>query len=34
MPQNVQAVIDGGDATAAELCTGEVKAACEKYGVK
>jgi D-xylose transport system substrate-binding protein len=33
-PENVQAVIDGGDATAAELCTGEVKAACEKYGVK
>jgi D-xylose transport system substrate-binding protein len=31
---NVQAVIDGGDATAAKLCTGDVKAACEKYGIK
>ena len=32
-PEEVQAVVDAGDADAAELCAGEVAAACEKYGV-
>jgi D-xylose transport system substrate-binding protein len=30
----VQTVVDAGDAKAAEICTGDVAAACEQYGVK
>lgn len=33
-PDQVQKVIDDGNASASELCTGDVAAACEKYGVK
>ncbi|MGX5680928.1 sugar ABC transporter substrate-binding protein [Schumannella luteola] len=33
-PSDVQKVIDDGNATAAEICTDAVKAACEQYGVK
>ena len=33
-PDKVQSVVDAGDATAAEICTADVKAACEQYGVK
>ncbi|MGN6272205.1 MAG: sugar ABC transporter substrate-binding protein [Protaetiibacter sp.] len=33
-PEEVQKVIDDGNASASELCTGDVAAACEKYGVK
>jgi D-xylose transport system substrate-binding protein len=32
-PENVQIVIDDGNATAEEICTGEVAAACEEYGI-
>jgi len=32
--ENVQDVIDGGDATAADVCTGDVAAKCEEFGVK
>jgi D-xylose transport system substrate-binding protein len=32
-PNEVQSVVDAGDADAAELCAGEVAAACETYGV-
>jgi D-xylose transport system substrate-binding protein len=31
---NVQDVIDGGDATAADVCAGDVAAKCEEFGVK
>jgi len=30
----VQQVVDAGDAKASEICTGDVAAACEQYGVK
>jgi D-xylose transport system substrate-binding protein len=30
----VQTVVDAGDASAADICTDAVKAACDKYGVK
>jgi len=33
-PDKVQSVVDAGDASAADICTDAVKAACEKYGVK
>ena len=33
-PEQVQQVIDDGNASASELCTGDVAAACETYGVK
>ncbi|MDO7880977.1 sugar ABC transporter substrate-binding protein [Salinibacterium soli] len=33
-PSDVQKVVDDGNATAAEICTDAVKAACEQYGVK
>jgi D-xylose transport system substrate-binding protein len=33
-PDKVQSVIDDGNATAADICTDAVKAACEQYGVK
>jgi len=33
-PDEVQTVIDDGNATAADICTDAVKAACEQYGVK
>ncbi|MEJ3404301.1 substrate-binding domain-containing protein [Rathayibacter sp. YIM 133350] len=33
-PDGVQKVIDDGNAKAADICTAEVKAACDKYGVK
>ena len=33
-PDDVQKVIDDGNASAAELCTGDVAAACEAHGVK
>jgi len=33
-PDQVQKVIDDGNASASEICTGDVAAACEKYGVK
>ena len=33
-PDDVQQVIDGGDATAADICTPEVKAACDAHGIK
>ncbi len=33
-PDKVQSVIDDGNASAAEICTGDVAAACETYGVK
>jgi D-xylose transport system substrate-binding protein len=33
-PEEVQTVVDAGDATAADICTDAVKAACEQYGVK
>jgi len=33
-PNEVQSVIDDGNASAAELCTGDVAAKCEEYGVK
>jgi D-xylose transport system substrate-binding protein len=33
-PEQVQSVIDDGNASAAELCVGDVAAACEKYGIK
>jgi D-xylose transport system substrate-binding protein len=33
-PKEVQSVVDAGDAKAAEICAGDVAAACEKYGVK
>ncbi|MET0725382.1 MAG: substrate-binding domain-containing protein [Leifsonia sp.] len=33
-PADVQKVIDDGNATAADICTAEVKAACDQYGVK
>jgi D-xylose transport system substrate-binding protein len=32
-PDDVQSVVDAGDADAAELCSGEVAAACEAHGV-
>jgi D-xylose transport system substrate-binding protein len=32
-PNEVQSVVDAGDADPAELCAGEVAAACETYGV-
>ena len=32
--ENVQEVIDGGDASAADVCAGDVAAKCEEYGVK
>jgi D-xylose transport system substrate-binding protein len=32
-PNEVQSVVDAGDADPAELCAGEVAAACEEYGV-
>lgn len=32
-PDDVQSVVDAGDADAAELCQGEVAAACEAHGV-
>lgn len=33
-PDKVQTVVDAGDAKAADICTAEVQAACDKYGVK
>lgn len=33
-PADVQKVIDDGNASAAELCTGDVAAKCEEFGVK
>lgn len=33
-PDKVQTVVDAGDASAADICTAEVAAACEQYGVK
>jgi D-xylose transport system substrate-binding protein len=33
-PDKVQSVIDAGDASASDICTADVKAACEEYGVK
>ena len=33
-PDDVQTVIDDGNASAADLCTGDVAAKCEEYGVK
>jgi D-xylose transport system substrate-binding protein len=33
-PEEVQSVIDAGDASAADICTDAVAAACEQYGVK
>ncbi len=33
-PADVQKVIDDGNASASELCTGDVAAKCEEYGVK
>ncbi len=33
-PDKVQTVVDAGDASAADICTDAVKAACDKYGVK
>jgi len=33
-PDNVQDVIDGGDAKASDICTGDVAAACAEHGVK
>lgn len=33
-PDEVQTVIDNGDAAASDICTGDVAAACEQYGVK
>ncbi|MBN9605282.1 MAG: substrate-binding domain-containing protein [Actinomycetales bacterium] len=33
-PDKVQMVIDNGDAKASDICTGDVAAACEKYGIK
>jgi D-xylose transport system substrate-binding protein len=32
-PEEVKTVVDAGDADAAELCAGEVAAACEEYGI-
>lgn len=32
-PEEVQQVIDAGDADAAELCQGDVAAACDEYGI-
>ena len=32
-PDDVQQVIDGGDATAADICTGDVAAACTAHGI-
>jgi D-xylose transport system substrate-binding protein len=32
-PDKVKTVVDAGDADAAELCAGEVAAACQQYGV-
>ena len=33
-PDKVQTVVDAGDASAADICTDAVAAACEQYGVK
>jgi D-xylose transport system substrate-binding protein len=33
-PEQVKDVVAAGDASAADLCVGDVAAACEKYGVK
>lgn len=33
-PEQVQSVIDDGNAKASELCVGDVVAACEQYGIK
>jgi D-xylose transport system substrate-binding protein len=33
-PEEVQSVVDAGDASAADICTEAVAAACEQYGVK
>jgi D-xylose transport system substrate-binding protein len=33
-PDKVQSVVDAGDASAADICTEAVAAACEQYGVK
>ena len=33
-PDKVQVVIDAGDASAAEICTGDVAAKCEEFGIK
>lgn len=33
-PEQVQDVIDDGNASASELCTGDVAAACEQYGIQ
>lgn len=33
-PNEVQQVIDAGDASAAEICVGDVAAKCEEYGVQ
>lgn len=33
-PEQVQSVIDDGNAKASELCVGDVAAACEQYGIK
>ncbi len=33
-PEEVQQVIDAGDADAAELCQGDVAAKCDEYGIK
>ncbi|HLU64326.1 MAG TPA: substrate-binding domain-containing protein [Protaetiibacter sp.] len=33
-PEQVQSVIDDGNARASELCVGDVAAACEQYGIK
>jgi D-xylose transport system substrate-binding protein len=32
--KNIQQIVDDGNAKAAEICTGDAKAACTKYGVK
>ncbi|CAN5246576.1 substrate-binding domain-containing protein [soil metagenome] len=33
-PDKVQSVVDAGDAKAADICTADVAAACDQYGVK
>jgi D-xylose transport system substrate-binding protein len=32
-PEQVKDVVDAGDAAVAELCTGDVAAKCEEYGI-
>jgi D-xylose transport system substrate-binding protein len=33
-PDGVESVVQAGDASASDICTADVQAACEKYGVK